>query len=156
MRNATFTNTANSIINSLRSELDDERNKVFQRIDDTEASILNALTATSGSESEASAADTASTLTEHANSTTQDKVNIEILKLLKEIHMDMKNSKPTTDPNEPKRKRTRRRTDTRFYCWSCGAWNHKSKDCKRKKDGYKDDATFDNKMGSSTYYCAGK
>ena len=158
MRNAAFTNTANSIITSVREELNGEREKVFQRIDATEASIINALTASSGSES--TEEDTVSTLTEKANVTTQDKVQLEILKLLKEIRSDIVANKPTADNNNEKnprwKKRPYKRTDTRFYCWSCGAWNHKSKDCKRKKEGHRDEATFENKLGGSTYYCSGK
>ena len=39
----------------------------------------------------------------------------------------------------------------RFYCWSCGSRsNHKGKDCKKKKEGHQDEATENNKMGSST------
>ena len=35
----------------------------------------------------------------------------------------------------------------------CGAGNHQSKKCKKKKRGHKDDATFSNKLGGSTVYC---
>jgi len=45
------------------------------------------------------------------------------------------------------------RYDTSKYCSSCGAWNHISKDCFRKGPNHNDNATFDNKMGGSTYYC---
>ena len=39
----------------------------------------------------------------------------------------------------------------RYYCWSCGSRsNHKGKDCKKKKEGHKDEATENNKMGGST------
>jgi len=45
------------------------------------------------------------------------------------------------------------RYDTSKYCSSCGAWNHNSKDCFRKGPNHNDNATFENKMGGSTYYC---
>ena len=159
MRNTAFANTANSIINSVREELNGEREKVFQRIDEKYSSIPNELTATSDESSTSDEASKMSDITERANSTTQDKIHFEILKLLKEIQTDMKISTACYDDddgNSRKKKRTRKRTDTRFYYWSCGAWNHKSKDCKRKKDGHKDEATFENKLGGSTYYCTGK
>ena len=160
MRNTAFVNTANAIINSVREELTEERDKVFKRIDETKTSILNALTSTSASDTSTSDDSTSvSSLTEKANSTitTNDKIQIEILKLLKEIQTDMKTCKPTgNDDNKKGKKRPKRRTDTRFYCWSCGAWNHKSKDCRRKKEGHRDDATFEDKKGGSTYYCPRK
>ena len=44
------------------------------------------------------------------------------------------------------------------YCWTHGAGNHASKDCRNKKEGHKDNATFDNRMNGSKSYCklAGK
>ena len=42
------------------------------------------------------------------------------------------------------------------YCWSHGITRnlkHNSKDCKRKKEGHKDDATLTNKMGGCTERC---
>ena len=72
----------------------------------------------------------------------------------------MKHTKPQSEQDNGnegrKRRRVKKRTDTRFYCWSCGAWNHCSKDCQRKKEGHQDDATFEDKKGGSTYYCNGK
>ena len=84
---------------------------------------------------------------------TSDAVQLEMLKILKEIKDDLKR-KPDGDNNGGgNRKATKRRQDTSKYCWSCGAWNHLSKDCKRKKDGHQDDATFKNKKGGNTYCC---
>ena len=45
------------------------------------------------------------------------------------------------------------RTDTSKYCWSHGACNHGSAQCKKPKEGHQWSATFKNKMGGSTYYC---
>ena len=36
------------------------------------------------------------------------------------------------------------------YCWTHGLCNHISKECKNKKEGHKDDATFKNRMGGSS------
>ena len=46
----------------------------------------------------------------------------------------------------------RQRTNTTHYCWSHGACAHTSAQCKSKKAGHKDDATFLNKLGGSTAY----
>ena len=74
--------------------------------------------------------------------------------MLKEINLDMKTGKATDDEGTTcGKKRVKRRTDTCFYCWIYEAQNHHSKDCRQKKDDHKDDATFDNKIGGSTYNC---
>ena len=47
----------------------------------------------------------------------------------------------------------RLRTNTSKYCWSHGAYAHTSQQCRSKKSGHRDDATFTNKLGGSTVYC---
>ena len=48
MKNSSFVNTANaitvSVIESVKEELNDDQTRVFQRLNETESSILNALT----------------------------------------------------------------------------------------------------------------
>ena len=39
------------------------------------------------------------------------------------------------------------------YCWTHGACGHPSSACRNKKQGHKDDATFQNKLCGSVYYC---
>ena len=99
MKNSTFANTANAItstvINTVRAELNEEREKVFERLDETESSILNALVATSVSglsSTDKSIDDTSSIsdITGKANATTGSTVQLEILKILKTIQEDMK------------------------------------------------------------------
>ena len=62
-----------------------------------------------------------------------------------------------TDDGIKKKKKTNKRKpfrfDTRFYCWSCGAGNHPSSKCKKKKRGHKVEATFTNMMGGCTDFC---
>lgn len=36
-----------------------------------------------------------------------------------------------------------------LYCWSHGLCNHKGPDCRKKKEGHKDEATLENRMGGS-------
>ena len=92
LKNKIFNNTAASIINSVRTELSENRTKVFQRIDATESSILNALTSTSGSSSNEgpmgeliSDGSSVSGLTERVNATVSGTVQLEILKLLQKF-----------------------------------------------------------------------
>ena len=40
-----------------------------------------------------------------------------------------------------------------MYCWSHGGCGHLGGCCRDKKDGHKDEATFENKMGGSTANC---
>ena len=74
--------------------------------------------------------------------------------LQKEVKILKSNKKNDSDNsnnnNSNKKKRRKPRLDTSKYCWSCGAWNHISADCKNKKSGHKDEATFKNRMGGST------
>ena len=48
------------------------------------------------------------------------------------------------------------RTDTSKYCWTHGACNHPSWFCKNPKENHRYEATFENKLGGSTYYCPKK
>lgn len=95
-----------------------------------------------------------------------DTVALELMKMLKEIRNDRKHFKkqnstnkrrpsegPNTTSDNNRRKKKKCRTNIAKYCWSCGAWNHHSKDCRFKNDGHKDNATFDNKMNGRTYHC---
>jgi hypothetical protein len=166
MKNSAFTNTANaitaSVIESVREELNDDRSRVFQRLDETESSILNALTVTPRTANTSVVTDdesTTSTMTERVNATVSDSIQLEILKLLKDIQRNINGNQVQATTNglqqgtKGKGKKKRKRLDTSKYCWSCGAWNHLSVDCRFKKDGHKDNATFANKMNGSTYYC---
>ena len=47
----------------------------------------------------------------------------------------------------------RGRRNMNNYCWTHGACSHTSKDCENPREGHQYDATFDNKMNGSRYYC---
>ena len=85
---------------------------------------------------------------ETANATISDQTQLAILQLLKEIKEDLKRA-PTSQKNSNAPKNPRRK----LYCWSHGACGHKSSDCRNKKDGHQDDATFTNKKSGSTKGC---
>ena len=46
--------------------------------------------------------------------------------------------------------RTTRKWNQQKYCWTHGACNHWSPECRSKADGHKDSANFENKQGGST------
>ena len=57
-------------------------------------------------------------------------------------------AKVTTDSNTNGDKKRKRK---KYYCWSCGSnSNHPGCTCTRKKDGYQDKATEEDKIGGST------
>ena len=92
-------------------------------------------------------------------------MQMEMLKLIKSLQhevKELKNARPPLQPrhndrNNPNQNslnyRGRQWTDK--YCWSHGACGHAGSDCRYKKDGHKDKATFKNKMNGSTLYCQG-
>ena len=76
MKNIAFANTTNaitaSVIESVRDELNDDQTRMFQRLDETESSILNALITTSCTSNTSVVTDDESTLsiiTEKVNAT---------------------------------------------------------------------------------------
>ena len=105
-------------------------------------------------------------------------VQSEMMKLLQSLQQEVKGLKLANNPNnlnnqnnpnnqnrqnsnykgnnyDPNfnRNRTSQPRSRELYCWSHGACGHKGSDCKRSKDGHKNDATFNNKLGGSTYGC---
>ena len=166
MRNSSFQQTANSITQEVLREIKSDRNEVFNRLTQTESNIIAALSTTvsSSSNSSSTATNSLSSPTKQiVNVASNDAIQVEILKLLKQIKGEMKpemkpkreprNQKNNTNNNNKKQKFKRRRTNISNYCWSCGAWNHPSSKCRNKKEGHRDEATFENKMGGSLLYC---
>ena len=89
-----------------------------------------------------------------ANATSD--VNGALLALLKQMQEQMANMAGNGgsrggNANGGPRYRTRRNTSK--YCWSHGACAHDGTECTNPKEGHKKEATFENKMGGSTYYC---
>ena len=86
------------------------------------------------------------TLPTQASSVTSSNVsNAELLTLIQQLQQQLATQTP--DPKKPSK-----RIITN-YCWTHGACGHPSKLCRNKKPGHQDEATFDDKMGGSTYYC---
>jgi len=62
------------------------------------------------------------------------------------------NRPPPTGPREGQPTRPLSTWCTK-YCWTHGKSSHKNINCKNKAPGHKDNATFQNKFGGSTYGC---
>ena len=86
-----------------------------------------------------------------------------MLRLLKEILADMKSTKNQKKQNNQSNNdrdndknpcpTSRCCYDTSKYCWMHGACSYPGKEYRKKKDGHKDKATFQNMMGGITFYC---
>ena len=103
-----------------------------------------------------------------ANATSTNTVQMEILKLLKQMNANMENMgqqqnsaqrgkngysqrKPKKSPDNLGNYRFRK--DITKYCWTHGACNHNGGDCEFPATGHKNNATFSNKMGGSLAFC---
>ena len=88
---------------------------------------------------------------------TNDQVQLEILKLLRDIQVDLKSAKRPTNAR-PNRKtpddQTRPpRAKVSKYCWTHGACDHDGDKCNRRAPGHRVEATKNNKLGGSKAYC---
>ncbi|GFH54654.1 hypothetical protein CTEN210_11130 [Chaetoceros tenuissimus] len=80
--------------------------------------------------------------------------NTDVASSLAEIlrHLQQLESR-TTDNDTPNDTRHNPRTcHYTEYCWTHGACNHKSAECRNKAEGHKDEATKNNRMGGSTNF----
>ena len=159
MKDTAFQQQANfithSILDTIAQKREADKAEIFKVVNDAKSTILRAMSAVPSLQSEQE--DVESDLTPptlpSANASMNDKVQLKMLEILERI------DKKLNDNNkQPPKKRPRGRRVLDFYCWSHGAGNHKSCDCRNKKFGHKNDATFENKMGGSNAYCkvAGK
>ena len=128
MTSITF-NQANAIVDTLRNDMAVQHDHLIQtmvELQQTEAPTnANEIT------------------TPTINNLSADATQLMILKLLQDMQMQM----------PPKRNGGPRNNRLRHYCWSHGKCNHKSSECKNKKQGHKDDATLKDKKGGSTKNC---
>lgn len=150
IQNTSFQNQANLLsqqIVDLNHKHEADKAEIFQMVDDAKSSILTAMSTVPSLQS--SEEDMDSNITPHtapsANATQYDKIQLKILQILEQIDNKL------DDKRDPKRPRNRRILD--HYCWTHGAGNHKSADCRNKRKGHKDNATFDNHMNGSNAFC---
>ena len=150
-----------NILAAVETRQETNMTEILKVVDDAKSTILKAMSVTPSLQSEQDDVQsdltpptvTDMTITPSANATTQDAIQLKMLEILERI--DKKLDDPSRIPSK-KKQRVRRILD--FYCWTHGAGNHKSCDCRNKKPGHQNNATFENRMGGSKAYCraAGK
>ena len=95
--------------------------------------------------------------TESANSVAESATQLEILKLLQSMQLELKTIRASI-PRTVVYKKTPDNPNftwriTRDYCWTHGLSAHKSAECRAKAKCHKDAATTDNKMNGSKAFC---
>ena len=152
MQSTSFQQHANLLsqqIVDLNHKREADKAEIFQIVDDAKASILSAMSSVpSMQETDDSSSDVTPLTTASANSVQHDKIQLKMLQILERIDSKLDNQLDNKSGNN---KRTRRALD--HYCWTHGAGNHKSSECRNKKEGHKDNATIDNRQGGSNAYC---
>ena len=105
--------------------------------------------------------------TQMINQTTnQDQVSYDMISVIKELQNEIKDLKRSRQNNHQQGQSSRKnnhqqgqyrgyttRVNKSKYCYTHGACAHDGKFCKKKRQGHKDSATFENKIGGSTAYC---
>ena len=144
---------ANQMAHDMREELASQNQELM--------TLLQTAMSQQGSPAPPASATTMSTLTpatHQANAITTDPIQMEMLKLLKELSQSICNNVSAKKPTKKKGRKTpddatfpRRKTDK--YCWTHGASAHTSGKCEDKAPGHQDAATFANRMGGSNAYC---
>ena len=86
----------------------------------------------------------------HSPSSSSDNDVLRLIEQLQQQLMTLQNA--ASLPYGGGRQTSSRRTTSK-YCWTHGACAHSSKDCRNRKDGHRDDATFANKLGGCTVFC---
>ena len=142
MRQTSF--QAHNITQEITDSISELRNEL--------RSSIAAFNSTPPSHHQHSATASLSSLTPSANSAT----NADLLQLIVQLQNQLLTSKqpPAAPTNPPKRTFVRNNTDK--YCWSHGACGHTGAQCRNKKLGHKDEATFADKLGGSTFLCDSK
>ena len=96
----------------------------------------------------------------HANSAESDAQSeiLSILCTMKTEIAELKKGKTAFEaqPDKKKNKNKEKKTFERIvssYCWTHGATNHSSCNCRNPMGGHQKAATFDNKLGGFTNFC---
>ena len=146
---------ANALAVQIRTDIQEHMTTRDQQM----LAMLEAITpATSESSSESDQSSTSDI--HHTANFTADQTQLEILKLLKELSVNIKSNRPTPRPynryvkKTPDDQVTPPRNDLSKYCWTHGKGNHSSTECRRRAQGHKDSATLQDKKGGSKAYCS--
>jgi len=154
MRQAGY-HQANMVVEQIKEEIDSH----LQARDSEVLAMLQSIPALTPASSSSSVE---SPIYDQQANALVDKTQLEILKLLKELTVELKQVKSSipSSANQPTASTTGReprrykRTNVSKYCWSHGACAHDGKSCNQKRQGHKDEATFTNRMGGSSAYCS--
>ena len=88
------------------------------------------------------------------NNTTQQSSEVAmLLQLMTELNKKVDSIAPTRAPKKNITINPKTGKPYRRYCHSCGCCDHWGKNCKNKKPGHQDNATFNNRMGGSNFNC---
>ena len=159
---------ANSLAQQIQEQLQERDSQMIAHLHN-----IPSLTTSSISSSEPS---TSSSEEVYSANMVQDATQLEILKLLRQIQLDMKpqqqqntnrpsyTNRPSSPSQPTRRPRILRATKTPDdatlyrpckgkYCWTHGACGHSSANCKDKAPGHRDEATKENKMNGSKAWC---
>ena len=155
---------ANSLAQQIQEHLQESDSQMMALLQN-----IPSLTTSSTSSFEEEYQEQQTPVTHAANSLT-DSAQLEILKLLRQIQLDMKAQqqsntyRPNPPPQPACRPRVLRATKTPDdarpirkykgkYCWTHGACGHSSVNCKDTAPGHKDEATKENKLDGSKVWC---
>ena len=172
MKSAIYLQQANAIASVLKT-IKSENMDILNEVKNSEGNIMRAMQMTQENfereeNDEREEPEEMQKLSHSVNSVTTDTIQLEILRLLKEMKEssstkqydkkkktkdnERKNNKKNKKPQSDNTKK-RSRYNTSKYCWSCGAGNHSSSDCNRRKSGHKSDATFQHMKKGCSDYC---
>ena len=160
MRNTIFQAQANSVTSAVLDQIKEDNERVRTEIRASEQKMFSMLETVIDSETESNKHqrpkeevmfNTAASLQDYFDK----RFNELEKKLTKKKARQVTDDESEGEPVKKKKKATTGgfRWNTQHYCWSCGAGNHPSKKCKKRKPGHKEAATFKNMMGGCTDYC---
>ena len=167
MRNTLFQRQANAISHDVIEQIKEENAKMGEEIKITEQKMFNLLKQVAQADSRdkyetPGTSNVREDEDQHLNLASQASMMDYFDKRFKEMEKKLQskqrnqNNDDEEEPVKEKRKRQNKkpfRYDTSKYCWSCGAGNHTSDKCNKRKKGHQINATFKNMMGGSTAFC---
>lgn len=159
MKNSIFHQQANSVTERVLQEIKLDNQIVKDEIKATEAKLFSVFENIADYHSNDNNDENLPPQSSVNLATTNNNVQLEILNALKDLKLEMtkigSNKRPREQKGDRDRKKQKRRyrKDTSKYCWTCGAGNHLSKNCRKKAENHKDEASFTNKMGGCTDFC---
>ena len=120
--------------------------EVNENITQMKSDILDSMSIIQQDRQDNSSVSTPTLPTQTASAVTGSTVsNEDLLHMIQQLQVQL-SSQNTQAPTQQPRKMN-------HYCWTHGACGHPSHKCRNEKSGHQDNATFDNRMNGSTYFC---